>query len=99
MIAMDFFYDPAVAAVLAYYVNYITPVPTAKAKLTSPSSGWQATTMTNLKKDIGVASSVITTAPEVFPTTAYKLKPYYAFKTQGEIDTWNEKFAGIPTGS
>lgn len=99
MTAIDYFYDPAVAAVLAYYVNYITPVPGAKAKLTAPTKGWQATTMTNLKKDIGVAASVITAAPEVFPTTAYKLKNYYAFKTQGEIDTWNEKFAGIPTGS
>jgi spermidine/putrescine transport system substrate-binding protein len=99
MTAIDYFYDPAVAAVLAYYVNYITPVPLAKSKLTSPTTGWQATTMTNLKKDIGVAASLITAAPEVFPTSAYKLKPYYAFKTQGEIDTWNETFAGIPTGS
>ena len=99
MIAMDFFYDPAVAAVLAYYVNYITPVPSAKSKLTSPAAGWQATTMANLKKDIGVAASKITSAPEVFPSSAYKLKAYYAFKTQGEIDTWNEKFAGIPQGS
>jgi spermidine/putrescine transport system substrate-binding protein len=99
MTAIDYFYDPAVAAVLAYYVNYITPVPLAKSKLTSPTKGWQATTMTNLKKDIGVAASVITSAPEVFPTSAYKLKNYYAFKTQGEIDTWNETFAGIPTGS
>lgn len=99
MIAMDFFYDPAVAAVLAYYVNYITPVPTAKAKLTAPAKGWQATTMANLLKDIEVKASVIATAPEVFPTSAYKLKSYYAFKTQGEIDTWNEKFAGIPTGA
>ncbi len=55
--------------------------------------------MTNLKKDIGVAASLIAAAPEVFPTSAYKLKTYYAFKTQGEIDLWNEKFAGIPTGS
>jgi spermidine/putrescine transport system substrate-binding protein len=99
MTAIDYFYDPAVAAVLAYYVNYITPVPGAKAKLTAPTKGWQATTMTNLKKDIGVAASLITAAPEVFPTSAYKLKSYYSFKTQGEIDTWNEKFAGIPTGS
>jgi len=50
-------------------------------------------------KDIDVKASVIASSPEVFPTTAYKLKSYYAFKTQGEIDTWNEKFAGIPTGS
>lgn len=99
MTAIDFFYDPAVAAVLAYYVNYITPVPSAKAKLTAPAAGWQATTMTNLKKDIGVAASLIAAAPEVFPTSAYKLNTYYAFKSQGEIDTWNETFAGIPTGS
>ena len=99
MIAIDYFYDPAVAAVLAYYVNYMTPVPGAKAKMLAPTKGWQATTMANLLKDIDVKASVIASSPEVFPTTAYKLKSYYAFKTQGEIDTWNEKFAGIPTGS
>jgi spermidine/putrescine transport system substrate-binding protein len=98
MTAIDYFYDPAVAAVLAYYVNYITPVPGAKAKLTAPTAGWQATTMTNLKKDIGVAANLITAAPEVFPTAAYKLKSYYTFKNQGEITLWNDIFAGIPNG-
>jgi spermidine/putrescine transport system substrate-binding protein len=98
MTAIDYFYDPSVAAVLAYYVNYITPVPSAKAKLTAPTAGWQATTMTNLKKDIGVAANLITAAPEVFPTAAYKLKSYYTFKNQGEITLWNDIFAGIPNG-
>ena len=101
MIAMDYFYDPSVQAVLEYYINYICPVPTAAAKMKAPTAGWETTTMNNLKKDIGTAPATIAAAPTIFPTSAYTKasKGYYAFKSQGEIDTWHATFSGIPTGS
>ncbi len=60
---MDFFYDPTIAASLAEYINYITPVPAAQADHRSRTPRRPTG---DDKDDL----ETVATSPLVFPTTA-----------------------------
>ncbi len=97
---MDYFYDPGIQAVVEYYNNYICPVPSAQQQLLHPT-GWDATGLKQLRPEIGLPTSVTAHAPTVFPSgQAVKLsKNYYPFKTQEEINAWNNLFLPIIQGA
>jgi spermidine/putrescine transport system substrate-binding protein len=100
MVAMDYFYDPQVQSVLEYFINYASPVPSAKAELLHPT-GWNAAVLAKMRREIGTNPSVIAASPEVFPTAAMMKasRAYYPFKNQTEIDTWNGYFLPIIQGA
>jgi spermidine/putrescine transport system substrate-binding protein len=89
---MDFFYDPAIAGSLAEYINYITPVPSAKATIQSDAS--QAT------GDDKVTLQALVTSPLIFPSDADygRLHYYVQFKTPAEQQQFNALFDPIVTG-
>jgi spermidine/putrescine transport system substrate-binding protein len=88
---MNFVYDPRVAAQIAAYVQYITPVPRAKDVLRDrarKATGDEEETLTK------VASS-----PLVFPTaaTAERLHRYRVLGADEERE-WNDIFAEVVEG-
>jgi spermidine/putrescine transport system substrate-binding protein len=85
MTYMDFVYDPNVQAMIEGYDNYVCPVPASQAIMEKSSNP-------NVVK---AAHS-----PTVFPTAAMiKLsKPYYQYKNQQELQTWNNLFLPIIQG-
>ena len=99
MDAMDFYFSPLTQAVVEYYVDYICPVPTAKNELLKPT-GWDKSVLTAMKAEIGLTSTQVASATTIFPTAQQNAisKPYYQFKSQTEIDTWNETFLPIIQG-
>ena len=99
MDAMDFYFSPLTQAVVEYYVDYICPVPTAKNELLKPT-GWDKSVLTAMKAEIGLTSTQVASATTIFPTAQQNAisKPYYQFKSQTEIDTWNEPFLPIVQG-
>lgn len=75
---MDYFYDPKIAASLAEYINYVTPVSAAKQIIlnkAATATGDDKQTLTDLA-----------TSPLVFPTPAdyAKLRHYRSFTTPQE---------------
>jgi spermidine/putrescine transport system substrate-binding protein len=76
---MDFFYDPKIAASLAEYINYITPVPGAQKIIQADAAAATA------KEDKDTLNQVAT-SPLVFPSDADydKLHYYRSFKTTAE---------------
>lgn len=88
MLLMDWFYDPKIAAEVAEYVNYITPVPASAAVIKSDAA--KAT-----GSDQALLTS-IATSPLVFPSSADYSKLYrYRTLTNDELDTWNSIFEPI----
>ena len=100
MTLMDYFYNPTIQAVVEYYNNYICPVPAAQQQLLHPT-GWDAGALKAMGSEVGIAPSVTAHAATVFPTgEAVKLsKNYYPFKTQEEINAWNNLFLPIIQGA
>ncbi|HUC57895.1 MAG TPA: spermidine/putrescine ABC transporter substrate-binding protein [Streptosporangiaceae bacterium] len=100
MIVMDYFYQPDVEAVVEYYNDYVCPVPSAKDVLLDPT-GWAKTALAEMKPEIGLPTSVTADAPTVFPTPAYikNSRNYYQYKSQEELDAWNNLFLPITQGS
>ena len=90
MIYMDYVYQPSVAAVIADYVNYITPVPATQAIFAKEAK--DATS-----KDDKEYYQGLSTSPLVFPTAADNrlLHRYRVLNGQQEIDTWNNLFEPI----
>jgi spermidine/putrescine transport system substrate-binding protein len=88
---MDFFYDPAIAASLAEYITYITPVPSAQAVIQSDAQ--KAT------GDDKAALTELATSPLVFPSEAdlTKLHYYRSFATEGERQQYESIFNPIVT--
>jgi spermidine/putrescine transport system substrate-binding protein len=85
---IDWYYQPKIAAEVAEYVNYITPVPAAQAVVKSDA---QKATGSNR-----AALSSIAKSPLVFPTPADYSKLYrYRTLTNTELTTWNEIFEPI----
>jgi spermidine/putrescine transport system substrate-binding protein len=75
---MDYFYDPDTAAGLTEYINYVTPVSTAKQVIlqkAATATGDDKKTLTDLA-----------TSPLVFPTPAdyAKLRHYRSFRNPQE---------------
>ncbi len=77
---MDYVYKPDVAAEIADWVNYITPVPAARDIIL------------NQIKDPTVANSSLV-FPDA--ATLAKGHRYYVFKSQAEEDQWNNLFQPI----
>jgi spermidine/putrescine transport system substrate-binding protein len=100
MTLMDFFYQPDVEAVVEYYNDYVCPVPAAKNVLLHPT-GWAATALKQMKPEIGLPTTVTADAPTVFPTAAYikNSRNYYQYKSQEELNAWNNLFLPITQGS
>ena len=83
---MDFVYRPEVAAMIAEWVNYITPVPGARDSIlddAGKASGEEAVTLEN------VANS-----PLVFPSEQdqARLHTYRVLADEGEVAQWNATF-------
>lgn len=99
MALMDFYYRPDVQAVVEYYDDYVCPVPAAKDVLLRPT-GWAAQTLKEMEPSIGLPPSATANAPTVFPDaqTIAVSKPYYQYKSQQELDQWNNLFVPITQG-
>jgi spermidine/putrescine transport system substrate-binding protein len=90
MTYMDFVYQPKIAAQIAQYVNYISPVPDAKPVIEQMAAQEQdPAEATRLRE---VAES-----PLVFPTDdeISKLHTYRELKTQAEVTLWDDLFHSI----
>jgi spermidine/putrescine transport system substrate-binding protein len=88
---MDFFYRPDIAANLAEYINYVTPVPAAKNVIQA-----QAASATGSKK---AEFQAIAESPLVFPSDAdyAKLRHYRSLTTATEKE-YNTVFQHITAG-
>ncbi|HEX6469375.1 MAG TPA: spermidine/putrescine ABC transporter substrate-binding protein [Streptosporangiaceae bacterium] len=86
---MDFFYDPANAASLAEYINYVTPVPGARDLIRSDAAKATGDDKKSLEQ---VADS-----PLVFPSDAdyAKLHSYRSFKDAQEKQQYQSVFQPI----
>jgi len=100
MTLMDFYYDPLSQAVVEYYDDYVCPVPAAREVLLNPT-GWAKSALKEMKPSIGLATSVTANAPTVFPNTQYinNSRPYYQYKSQEELNAWNNMFLPITQGA
>jgi spermidine/putrescine transport system substrate-binding protein len=89
MIYMDWVYQPAVAAMIADYVNYITPV--TDAKLVFEKDAKDATSADDKTYYEGLATS-----PLIFPTPSDYAKLHrYRVLTKAEQTTWNSIFQPV----
>jgi spermidine/putrescine transport system substrate-binding protein len=88
---IDFFYDPKIAASLAEYINYITPVPAAQAIIVADAAAASGEDKATLEQ---VAKS-----PLVFPSQSdySKLHYYRDFKTPAEHQQYQAVFNPIVT--
>jgi spermidine/putrescine transport system substrate-binding protein len=85
---MNFVYDPKIAAMLAEYINYITPAPSAAEVIKSDAA---AATGDNKATLEGVATS-----PLVFPSRADYAKLHrYRVLTSAEEKVWNSLFEPV----
>jgi spermidine/putrescine transport system substrate-binding protein len=88
---MDFFYRPDVAANLAEFINYVTPVPAAKDVIST-----QAVAATGSKKK---SLEALADSPLVFPTDAdYAKLRHYRALTPAEEKSYNAVFQHITAG-
>jgi spermidine/putrescine transport system substrate-binding protein len=89
MMLIDFFYSPEIAASLAEFINYITPVPEAKDVVTQDAA--------KAEGDDKAALSALADSPLVFPTTEdYARAHYYRqFATPTEQQDFNAVFEPI----
>ncbi len=99
MVLMDYFYQPQVEAVVAYYNDYVCPVPGAQQVLLNPA-GWALQTLTEMKAEVGKPPSYAADSPVVFPTAQYQArsKNYYQFENAAALAEWNRLFGPIAAG-
>ena len=85
---MDFVFDPTIAALIAAYVNYVTPVPGARDELLDMAE--HAETEEERASLLTVANGSL-----VFPDDKdlAALKTYRELTTDEEITLWNEAFS------
>jgi spermidine/putrescine transport system substrate-binding protein len=89
MIYMDYVYDPSVAATIADYVNYITPVPATQAIFAKEAK--DATDSDDKSYYQGLSTS-----PLVFPTAADQARLHrYRVLTAAEQPVWNALFEPV----
>ncbi|ETK33991.1 polyamine ABC transporter substrate-binding protein [Microbispora sp. ATCC PTA-5024] len=88
---IDFFYDVNVAAHLAEYINYVTPVPGAKDVIAA-DAGKASGDDKKLLEDVAAS-------PLVFPSDAdlSKLRSYKVFKDSAEQKQFESTFQAITT--
>ncbi|MEN3307888.1 MAG: spermidine/putrescine transport system substrate-binding protein [Micromonosporaceae bacterium] len=89
---IDFFYDPKIAASLAEYINYITPVPAAQAVIKADAAAAKTA-------DDKATLNAVANSPLVFPADAdyNKLHYYRAFKTTAERNEYQSIFNPVVT--
>lgn len=88
MTYMDWVYQPSVAAMLAEYINYITPVPGSKAVIAADAK--KAT------GDDKASLMSLVDSPLIFPPSSELGRlHYYRTLTQAEEKTWNGIFEPI----
>jgi spermidine/putrescine transport system substrate-binding protein len=80
---MNYVYEPQVAAALANYIWYVTPVPDAK-KIVETLPGGAA-----------VAASPLVFPDQAMYA---KTHPYYVYKGTSDLNEWNSIFDPIITG-
>jgi spermidine/putrescine transport system substrate-binding protein len=86
---MDFVYKPEIAAMIADYVNYITPVATAQQVFLKDAA--EAT-----NKDDKAYYQGLATSPLIFPSEADFAKLHrYRVLTKAEEEVWNSIFEPI----
>jgi spermidine/putrescine transport system substrate-binding protein len=91
LMLMDFLYQPAIAANLAEFISYVTPVPGAQAVISADA----AKATGSDKKDL----QALATSPLVFPSTAdYAKLRHYRALTPAEEKNYNEIFQHITAG-
>lgn len=90
MTYMDFVYQPKIAAQIAQYVNYISPVPDAKPVIEEMAAQEQDPTEAARLREVAES-------PLVFPTDEEiaKLHTYRELKTQTEVTAWDDLFRSI----
>jgi spermidine/putrescine transport system substrate-binding protein len=88
MMLMDYYYQPKVAAEVAEYVNYITPVPGAQQVVKQDATAASGSDKAGL--------NLLARSPLVFPTAADYSKLYrYRTLTNSELETWNNIFEPV----
>jgi Spermidine/putrescine-binding periplasmic protein len=86
---MNWVYQPEVAATLAEYIEYITPVPSAKQAIEA-----HAAAATN--KDDKAALLQAAESPLIFPSQEVLAKTsYYRVLTPSETTQWNDIFNAV----
>lgn len=86
---INFVYQPSIAAMIAEYVNYFTPVPDARKHILADAKA--ATKKADRESLMQIADS-----PLVFPTKAMESKLYrYATLTPEEVPVWNQIFEPV----
>ena len=88
---MDFVYQPEVAAILAEGINYVTPVPGAKAFIQKDAQAASGDDKASLE--------ALVDSPLIFPSASddSKLHPYRVLNS-AEEKTWNDLFEPIYQG-
>ncbi|MBO3746720.1 spermidine/putrescine ABC transporter substrate-binding protein [Streptosporangiaceae bacterium NEAU-GS5] len=91
MMLMDFFFDPKIAASLAEYINYVTPVPAAQAIIKQDAAAASG--------DDKKALEAVADSPLVFPSEAdyAKLRSYTTFKDTTQQKKFESLFQSITT--
>jgi spermidine/putrescine transport system substrate-binding protein len=99
MAVMDYFYQPAVQAVIEYAINYVCPVPAAQKILRQPS-GWAHQTLARLAPEIGQPVAGTASSPYVFPTARAieRSRYYFQFENGEQLAYWNSLFEPIAAG-
>jgi spermidine/putrescine transport system substrate-binding protein len=88
MMLMDFYYRPDIAAEVAEWVNYITPVPSAQQVVLRDAAA--------AKGDDKASLLQLAHSPLVFPTQQDYAKLHnYRDLTNAELQTWNKIFEPI----
>ena len=88
MTYMDFVYDPRIASLLAESINYVTPVPAAKAYIAA-----DAAKLTGANQ---AAMLSLVNSPLIFPPASYaSLLHRYRVLTEAEQPVWNNLFEPI----
>jgi spermidine/putrescine transport system substrate-binding protein len=88
MMLIDWYYQPKIAAQVAEYVNYITPVPAAQQVVERDAAAATGSDKTTLQQ--------ISKSPLVFPAPS-EYNHLYRYRTLNntELTTWNEIFEPI----
>jgi len=90
---MDFFYEPEVAATLAEYINYITPVPGARDKVLAHAEAAETDEDRAYLEELADSVYVFPGASD-YATVSY----YRAFSSPEEEQEYNEIFEPIVSG-
>src|SRR6266705_487382 len=82
---MNWVYQPKIAATLAEYIEYITPVPSAKQAIEQDAAA--------AKGDDKILLNEVANSPNVFPSADLLAKTsYYRVLTPSETTQWNDIF-------